>query len=83
MNMDFLSPDEHIAAPMAAEGMPLSVALGNVPLQLIGEGHSAMALHSIGTQIQHIAGDMGQKVAAELSAPAAAPGAFLNAFKPV
>lgn len=83
MNMDMTPSDDQIAAPMAAEGMPLSVALGNVPLRLIGEGHSAMALHSIGTHVEHAAGDMGQKVAAELSSPAAAPGAFLNAFKPV
>lgn len=74
--------NEDIAAPVAAEGMPLSVALGNTPIQLYGAGHSANTLARIGNHVEHLAGDMGQKVTAEVATPVA-PGAFLNAFKPV
>lgn len=75
---------DDMAAALPAEGMPLSVALGNSPIRLIGEGHSSMALHSIGNRVEHIAGDMGQKVAAQTApAPQEILADFKNTFKPV
>lgn len=83
MTVDFSAPDDTMAAPVAAEGMPLSVALGQGPIQLFGKGYSVNPLYLVGNEVIHQAGDMGQKVAAQVAAPA--PKSFLSDFtmKPV
>lgn len=75
--------DEIAAPPMAAEGMPLSVALGGSAITLAGGGHSVAPLHLVGNNVHHIAGDMGQQVAQQVQPKPVAAQNFMADFKPV